>query len=209
LRVSIHQPDYLPHKPYFEKIRASDLFVFLDCVQFEKNGFVNRNRVRSSRDWQWLTVPVVNQGLTHSLIKDVLVSGSSDWRLKHWRTLQTVYGKAPGFRKYRTFFEETYREEWVTLSDLNEHLVKGVCDILNIHTKMMDASSLNPAGARTDLLIDICRRVGADTYLSGPSGRNYLELTKFHDAGIRVEFQGQEHGDTVNLSIVDDLFRGV
>lgn len=212
--IAIHQPNYLPYPGYFSKIRESDTFVFLDNAQFEKNNFTNRNRIRTPQGWCWLTVPLHKPDL-NTEIKDVLIDQKQDWQVKHWKSLVFNYGRSPFFY-ISQILKPIYQDvKWRNLALLNESIIIMLCAYLGVETEFVKASNLSVKGSGTDLLVDICKRLDATTYLSGPSGRNYLELDKFEKEGIKVRFQEfkphpypQQFGKEFisNLSIVDMLF---
>ena len=161
-----------------------------------------------------MTVPVVRKNVLQTRICDVRIANDQDWREQHWKSLMYNYKKAEYFNKYASFFREVYSREWVYLSELNEYLIRNICKFLNLRTDFVRASDLDVKGTSTDLLINICKKVGADTYLSGQGGRSYQNEKKFRMNNIKVVYQRFEHpvykqlfGDFVpNLSIVDLLF---
>ncbi len=213
--ISIHQPQYLPWLGYFDKIDKSDAFVFLDDVQFKKNEWQNRNKIKISNGWQWLTVPVLYK-FTQS-ISEVLINNGVNWRRKHFTALVTNYGKTRHFDKYIDFLKNTYNQNWEYLTGLNIYIIEYLIKVLGIKTTLFRASKLKSTGKGTRHLVDICKRLGADTYLSGIGGRNYLELKDFEAEKIKVIFQDFHHpvyrqlyeknsGFQLNMSIVDLLF---
>ncbi len=212
LIVTIHQPQYLPWIGYFDKISKADCFCFLDNVQFKKNEWQNRNRIKTAQGWQWLTVPVKHR--FPQTIEEVEINKTVNWRRKHLQALATNYKKAPFFDEYIEFFEDIYSNEWEFLSELNIYVIDKLCDILNLQTKTVLTSSFIISGDPTDRLINICKALGADTYLSGKDGNNYMDLERFKERGIGVVFQGFQHpvypqlyGEFEScLSIVDLLF---
>jgi len=214
MKVAIHQPQYLPWLGYFDKIDQADCFVLLDDVQFKKNEWQNRNKIKTAAGWQWLTVPVLHR--FPQRICEVRINQTDPWSRKHLQALTSNYSSAPFFDLHRTFFEEIYAREWTLLVDLNVAAITYLAEALGIRTKLVLASSL-PVPAEleaTDRLIAICQAVGANTYLSGVGGREYLDLAPFEEAGIGVLFQAfqtrsypQRFGAFVaDLSIVDLLF---
>ena len=110
MRVSIHQPQYLPWLPYFQKIEESDLFIFLDNVDFQKNGLQNRNQIKTANGAQWLTVPV-KQSLGQKIV-ETRIANSNLWRKKHWQTIRQNYGKAQAFSQYERQLEHFYTRDW-------------------------------------------------------------------------------------------------
>lgn len=211
--VSIHQPHYLPWLGYFDKIEQSDVFVFLDNVQFKKNEWQNRNKIKTSSGWQWLSVPV-RHSFTQK-ISEVEINNTVLWGRKHLNALITNYSKASFFEDYIGFFEQTYVREWTYLADINIHLIKYLADTLGLSgKKLVLASELESREGSTERLVDICKQLGGDTYLSGKDGAKYMDLEIFKEEGIQVIFQDYKHpkysqlyGDfEPNLSVIDLLF---
>ncbi|EGW55991.1 WbqC family protein [Candidatus Endoriftia persephonae] len=192
--LSINQPAYLPWLGYFQRIARSDLHVILDHVQFEKNSMVNRNRIRTHDGWCWLTVPVKTRHRFGDLvIHRLTLADDPRWRRKHWDSLRFNYAKAPYFAEHAGFFEASYQRDWQYLIDLNLHLTRYLLDAFAINTPLLRSSQLMVDGEKSQLLLNLCRSCGADRYLSGPFGRDYLDLDAFSDAGIQVEFDDYQH----------------
>ena len=211
--VSIHQPQYLPWLGYFDKIARSEVFVFLDNVQFKKNEWQNRNKIKTSEGWQWLSVPVIHR-FTQK-ISEVEINNTVQWGRKHLNALATHYSKAPFFNDHIDFFKHTYAQEWKYLADINVHIADYLTEALGLtDKKFVLASELETREGSTERLIDICQQLGADAYLSGKDGAKYIELELFKQEGIQVAFQDYEHprydqlyGDFEPfLSIIDLLF---
>jgi len=211
--VAIHQPQFLPYPGFFDKMKKADVFVLLDTVQFTKNEWHNRNRIKTVNGWQWLTVPVVHH--FGQLIKDVVICKNSNWRKKHLQSLITNYCKAPYFKKYWKVVEEMYNINWERLSFFNTYWIHKLKQLLQIDTKIYLASELGTfVEDPNDRLIQIVNCFDGDTYLSGIGGKNYLKLYKFEAAKINVVFQKfnpptysqQFEGFLPNLSIIDMLF---
>ena len=190
--VAIHQPQFMPWLGYFDKMDSCDVFVFLDNVQYKKNEYQNRNRIKTPDGWQWLTVPVHYK--FPQKINEVTINNSVNWHTKHLHSLQANYGKSPHFEKYIRLFTEFYQQDWQLLSGLNMSSVILMKELLEIKTEIVVASEMG--GLRDEpnqRLIDICGRLGADTYLAGTDGRTYMDINKFEDAGIDVKFQEFNH----------------
>ena len=211
--VSIHQPQYLPWLGYFDKIQRSDIFVFLDDVQFKKNEWQNRNKIKTSEGWQWLSIPVIHRFTQR--ISEVEINNTVQWGRKHLNALVTNYSKAPFFDDHIEFFEQTYAREWTHLADINIHVTKYLAKALGLtDRKFVLSSELESREGSTERLVDICRHLGADVYLSGRDGASYLQMELFEKAGIQVVFQDYQHPRYTQLfgefepflSIVDLLF---
>lgn len=193
MKVAIHQPAYLPWLGYFDRIQAVDTFVFLDTVQFEKNSFTNRNKLRSDQGSFWLTVPVRAKGHTSSTLADLEISGPPNWSRKHLSSIYHAYRKAPRFDALYPQLESLYGRTHTHLADLCfEHLEFWLGE-LGIETRVVRASALPPTRTKSELVLDLCEHLGAERYLSGTLGRDYLDVETFTAAGIEVEFQDYAH----------------
>lgn len=192
--VSINQPAYLPWLGYFHRIVESDVHIVLDHVQFEKNSFTNRNKIRTVNGWTWLTVPLKTSGRFGDLaINRLQIDGSSGWSRKHWETIRQNYRKAPYFSRHEDFFVATLASEWKSLADLCKHMTSYLLWNLQIPTEIRYSSHMNASGTKDDLVLNLCRQVGATTYISGALGRNYLREEPFRAAGIKVVYQEYRH----------------
>jgi hypothetical protein len=195
--VSIGQPAYLPWLGYFERIARSDLHVVLDHVPMDHSSrtkFANRNKVRTADGWCWLTVPVLTKGdARHLPLAELEIVNDTEWTEKHWRTLAASYARAAHFAEHADFFHATYETEWQRLVPLCSHVTGYLLDAFGIATPLVRSSELAAQGAKDELLVAICRDVGATTYLSGPFGRDYIRPELFEAAGIGLAFHEFEH----------------
>ena len=191
--VTIHQPEHLPWLGFFDKVRQSDAFVLLDNVQFRKNYFQNRNKIRTQQGWTWLTVPVLIKGKSDQFIQDVQINNTVDWQSKHWKSMNYAYNRAPYFEKYSPMLKQIYTSNWDYIANLNERFIGYLMDEMGIRSKMVWASTLNVTGSGTELLLQICQKLHAEVYLSGISGRDYLREEEFSKEGIKVRYQEFYH----------------
>jgi len=184
LRVSIHQPHYFPYLGYLYKLKQADIFVYLDNAQYEKNGFINRNRIKINGKPYWLTVPVLTKGKFGQLIKEVKVNWDREWNLTHYDTLRYNYpdikDKLDNLRGFFLFEKNDFLIDW------NIRSIDFLCNAFKIRTERIFESDLGIEGNSTKRLYNICKKLKADTYLSGPSGRNYLDESIFKD--IKIEY---------------------
>jgi hypothetical protein len=211
MMVAIHQPQFMPWLGYFDKMDRADCFVLLDNVQYKKNEWQNRNRIKTPQGAQWLTVPV--SYTFPAKILEVTIPADQPWPRKHVQALRTNYARAPYWPQYEGFLEEFYGRTWQDLVGVNCASVEWLRGELGIATPLCLASQMELRQEPTERLLDICRVVGADVYLAGADGRKYMELERFAQANIRVIFQeyahpvyAQLHGDFVShLSALDLL----
>jgi WbqC-like protein family len=209
--VTIHQPAYLPWLGYLDRVARSDVFIFLDTVQFERNSFTNRNRIKTANGPIWLTVPVRLCDHLNSTIADVEIGENRDWRRKHLASIAQSYRRAPGFASRYERLAAAYAND-------TRHLAEFCFDQLgfwlaefHIATSVVRASELAVEGRNSALVLALCKHAGAHTYLSGPLGRDYLQEDEFAAAGIEVRYHDyahphypQLHGDFVPaMGIVD------
>lgn len=197
MKVAIHQPHYLPWLGYLAKMDVADRFVFLDTVQFEKNGWQNRNKIRTLRrdgagGWQWLTVPV--RAPLGTLIREVVIDAVQPWARKHCQAIRLNYARAPYFDRYVPQLEGLLSRPWHRLADLNVEVTRSLAAAFGISTETVLASDLPVSSSDpTERLLDLCRALGADTYLAGRDGAGYMALERFREAGVSVLVQEYRH----------------
>lgn len=194
--LAAHQPQYLPWLGLFDKLAQADVFVLLDDVQFKKNEWQNRNRIKGSSGAQWITVPVRHR--FPQTIAEVEVRESEPWRRKHLRALESNYGKAPHFADEMPLFAAVLDQPWTLLAPLNIELIRRLTARLGIDTDIRMGSEIEVREHPTLRLVDLCRELGADTYLSGAGG-DYLDRDLFDAAGIELRFQHYEHPEYAQL----------
>ena len=185
-RVAILQSNYIPWKGYFDMIAAVDEFILYDDVQFTKNDWRNRNKIKTPKGLQWLSIPV-GQDIGRR-IRDVELPDSR-WQEKHWKTLEANYGRAAHFAEVAAVFEPLYRGvRHSHLSALNRALIEAVCGYLGIRTQISNSWDYRLAEHRIDRLVELCLQAGAAEYVTGPSARNYLDEAAFAGRGIKVSW---------------------
>ncbi len=213
-RVAVLQSNYIPWKGYFDIIHGVDLFVFYDDLQFTKNDWRNRNRIKGTQGPEWLSIPVgqdMNRLICEVELKD------PTWQTKHWRTLRQHYSKCIHFERYRAYFEDVYLgQQWTHLSTLNHALIQHIAhEFLGLKATFADSRSYPLQGQKLDRLLDLVTQTRAATYLSGPAARDYIEPERFAALDINLRWQNYsgypeyaqrfppfEHG----VSILDLLF---
>ncbi len=174
--VSAHQPNFAPWLGFFDKALHSDVLVLLDTVQFIKRGYQNRTQLKGVAGPQWLTVPVITKGRYDQATWTSRSTRRPTGRRVHLRTLRGVLAKAPYRDVLLEAVEPIYGREGVRrLVDLNVAVIREVTLRLGIATRLVLASELDVTGSSTRLMLNLTRAVGGDVYLSGPTGRTYLE----------------------------------
>lgn len=183
--VAILQSNYIPWKGYFDIIHDVDLFIFYDDVQYTRRDWRNRNKIKTPRGAEWLTVPA--KGGRESLIHEVQLSDTR-WQENHWKTLKQFYGKAPFFERHRALLEAVYLgRTWTHLSILNQYLIQLIShEVLGISAKFVDSRTYAATGAKQDRIIDLLVKCGATRYVSGPSGSDYIDVARFAQIGIEL-----------------------
>jgi len=190
-KVAIVQSNYIPWKGYFDIIGSVDLFIFHDDLQYTKGDWRNRNKIKTPKGTEWLTIPC--GASEHRLICDVELT-SVDWQRKHWNLIQTHYVKSPYFKQYSPFFEEIYLgQTWENLSEMNQHIIKAISiDLLGMTTLFDDSRAYKLEEAKENRVIELLNKVGAKIYLSGPTAKSYLTDFAFASAGIDLEWMNYD-----------------
>jgi len=212
-RVAILQSNYIPWKGYFDIIASVDEFIIYDDVQFTKNDWRNRNKIKTQKGLQWLTVPVGQD--INRLIKEVKINNSR-WQTKHWASILHAYKRASYFDKIASALEPLYfNYEYSNLSHLNRTFIEFVCNQLGIKTKISNSWDYELVTGQTERLISICEQAGACEYISGPSARTYINQALFVKANIKLTWfeysdylkYSQLWGDFEHfVSVIDLLF---
>lgn len=193
-RIAILQPGYLPWLGFFDQMGRSDVFVYHTDVQYDKQSWRNRNRIRTKQGWTWLTAPVRIKRHSKDLIEDMRIDNSQNWRKRHCNLIKESYQKAPYFSQYFPFFKDIYSSSWEFLTDLDIYIVDYLIKALGIETKIMLSTQLNlKEKEKTERLIEICKKLGADVYFSGSAARNYIRKNRFKEEGIKLEYQDYQH----------------
>tara|TARA_B100000586_G_C20030159_1_gene392969 strand:+ start:291 stop:992 length:702 start_codon:yes stop_codon:yes gene_type:complete len=214
LRLVIHQPNFLPYVGFFHKLSLADTFVMMDNTQYDKK-FTNRNKIKIPDGWSWLTVPINKE---HKFLPNKLVeiNNKENWKEMHWKKITRSYTNSKFFKKnYKSFFEEVYNKEWKFLFELNSELLRQIIDWLGLKIQIIKESELNINGNSTERLVNVCKELGAETYVSGVGGKEYMNEKLFQKNNIKIEYQKFQcptytqifGGDFIpNLSIIDLLF---
>ena len=193
--ITIHQPEHLPWLGFFNKLSKADVFVILDSVPYRKNYFQNRNRIIGSNGVQFIGIPTVNVGHIEGTIATtkIAVQGNAKWRNKYLNTIRMSYGKHPYFSEVYPILERAIMMDTDLIAEINIEIFTSFADKMGFAPKYIRSSTLNVEGSKSDLILDICRTLETDTYIAGPSGRDYLNMQSFTDAGIKVVFNDYHH----------------
>ena len=214
MKVAIHQPNYLPYLGFFHKLSLADTFVIMDDTQYDKK-FTNRNKIKVPGNWIWLTVPINKK---HKFVanKIVEINNEENWQSDHFEKINRSYSNSEFFKKnYKTFFEKIYSKKWDHLFTLNYELIIQLIDWLDIKIEVIKESELNINGNSTDRLVNISKKIGAETYVSGIGGKEYMNEKMFETNNIKIEYQNFQcpkykqvfNSEFIpNLSIIDLLF---
>lgn len=214
MTVATHQPIFLPWPGFFFKAMKSDCMVLLDDVQFPQGrGWVNRNRLKNEQGELWLTVPVWKKGRGLQIIRKVEICNETDWQRKHLQSIRQNYANAPYLKEYFPILESIYRENNHLLINLNLNIIKFFWDALGLKTELYFQSELGVTGKGTELIINICKHLQADTYMTFPIVEKYLDILRMNQSGLQIEFSSfhppvypQLWGEFIyNLSTLDVL----
>ena len=212
------QPAYIPWLGYFDRISRSDIHIVLDDVTMDKsskNKFTNRNKIRTPDGWSWLTIPLQSTARSdEKVISDLEISYGMNWAEKHWKTIQSNYSRSAHYSRYSDYFENFYQQDWTYLAKMLDESTRYLLQELGIQTYQLRSSELSPQSRKAELILELCTKVGATVYLSGPFGRDYLDEGAFEKAGIELKYHDYIHPiydqcfDSFEpfMSIVDLLF---
>ncbi len=212
--VSAHQPNYMPWLGFFHKMKKADRFILADDVQFTKHGYTNRVQIKTASGPSWITVPVLTTGKGPQKIRDVRIDVSQNWQKKQIKTFLHHYKYAPYFEYYFDSFRQNLEKEWKFLLDLNCQLIEYFRRELSIETPLHFSSHFEVPEETTERIVSLVTKVGGTVYLSGESGKKYLNALIFENAGVILKFDSFSHpryrqvygNFDPGLSIIDLLF---
>ena len=163
--LAAHQLHYLPWLRYFHKVASCDTFVVLDNIQFNKNGWQNRNKIKTAAGAAILTVPVHQK--FQQLLSDVRIDTKQPWARKHWSALGSSYSKTPYFKEHENFFRGVYERPWERLNELNYEILFYLLKVLGMKARVIRSSELSLKGEANERLVGICKDLGAKAYITG------------------------------------------
>lgn len=192
MKVGVIQSNYIPWRGYFDFIASADLFVFHDDLQYTKGDWRNRNKIKTPKGTEWITVPVHYKTVSQ-LICDTEIDNTTQWGKRHIRQWQEHYRQAPYLSDVLELLSGIEGCQDQMLTQLNLKLIKRICEYLGISTHMLLSSELSLSGSKTDRLIDLLQKLNATTYLSGPSADGYLDRALFKQHGIQLEYKSYDY----------------
>jgi hypothetical protein len=202
MRVAVLQSNYIPWKGYFDLMAMSDLFVVYDSVQYTKNDWRNRNLVLTAAGPVWLTIPIATAGLPDQPINAATVNDPR-WARKHWATISQSLRRRPYFAEFAEEWERCYERcaHHELLHDINVDFINTLARQLAITAPIVDDRAYDlGADTPSGKLVQICQQVGADRYVTGSAGLNYLEVERFHRKGIAIDVIEYDHYPTYSQS---------
>jgi hypothetical protein len=212
MKVAVHQAEHLPWLGFFYKMYLSDIFVLLDHVKFTKNNFQNRNRVKDCKgNIHWLTIPIESKNLTSKSIREIKVGDRNLWQFKYLESIRHFYS---GTEYFNTIFPQIkliVSQNDLSLFEINMKLIKEFRKYLGINTPIVFSSELSLTTKKSEMLLEICNKLNADTYLSGLGGKAYLNVETFQTNNMRLDYidasmilAKSEHQNTI-LSSLDSI----
>lgn len=185
-KIAILQSNYIPWKGYFDLIAAVDEFILYDDMQFTKNDWRNRNKIKTPKGLEWISIPVGKD--IKRRIRDVELLDNG-WNVKHWKMLYSNYRRADHFNEIAAWLEPIYlRHQYTNLSIFNREMIEAVCGYLGITTKITYSWDYTLGEGKTERLVSLCQQAGATEYISGPAAKDYLDEAMFNKENIKVDW---------------------
>ncbi|ENC1974508.1 TPA: WbqC family protein [Escherichia coli] len=185
--VTIHQPESYPWCGFFNKMYNCDKYIILDSVDFRKNYFQNRNKILTKNGASFLTIPVKKNGKKR--INEIEISNETNWVSKHWKTIIQAYKKSPFFYEIEDELYDTINKKHELLASYNIDIILFLKKKLDIKCEVLLSSELNSNFSSSELILDLCKKTGATTYISGRDGGNYLNENEFKSESIKIIYQ--------------------
>jgi hypothetical protein len=186
--IIITQSNYIPWIGYFDSLSLADEFVIYDDMQYTRRDWRNRNLIKTAQGLKWLTIPVEVKGKYFQKIKETKIS-DKNWNKDHWNIIKQNYSKAKYFKYYKDFFEDLYLKTTSEyLTEINFRFISAICEILHIKTSFRFSSEFELGNERNERLLNICLKLNATDYYSGPSAKAYINKQMFDQAGINIHY---------------------
>jgi len=186
-RIVILQSNYIPWKGYFDLISMAHEFIFYDEVQYTKNDWRNRNKIKTPTGLHWLTIPAKQEFLAQRILDTKVMDDK--WRKKHFQTIRQFYSKAACFTDEIEFIENLYATcTFDSISEINYHFISRIAAHLGIATKLSWSQDYGLVEGKTERLVDLVQKAGGTEYLSGLAAKDYLDLSLFEAVGIEVKW---------------------
>lgn len=213
MKAAVIQPSFIPWKGYFDIISKVDVFVHLDDAQYTSGDWRNRNYITGKNGIQLITVPIKKYKFG-TIICDIKINDDESWRSKHIKSIQRNYSKTTYYSIYENLIKEIFSFDSSNLSDFNINAIEKISKELGLKTRFLKSSDLKVQGSKDQKLIEICKLVGANEYISGPAALNYIQPELWKKAGIKLSFMKYDYPVypqrcekfSHNVSIIDLLF---
>ena len=187
--ISANHPYFCPFPGFFSKGLLSDVLIILDEVQFPHGTtWISRNRFKNDQGSLWLTIPVWKKGLGEQKINQVRICYEGRWPRKHLESLKSAYGNAPYLGDHLGFMEELFTGGFEKLIDLNLAIINYLMNCFQIKTRLVLLSRLGVKGRASQLLIEICRAMGASVFLAQSQAKKYFDAELFQREGIELRY---------------------
>lgn len=210
---AIHQPNFFPWMPYFDKMRQADVFVILDGVDYPKSGssmqsWCNRVAVDMHGKDTWFMCPVKRESGPQA-INEVKINYEQDFRSAWDKLFVHAYKKAPNYTEVSGMIYDLVAQNFENLAEFNLAAIKHIAELLGLKTKIVRHTDLGLKDTGNQLLIDLCKAVECNTYLSGTGAQDYMDLDAYKNAGIDVIYQDYagKVGRDKKLSVAHHLFQ--
>lgn len=216
MKCAVMQPTYLPWLGFFDLIRSVDIFVIYDHVQFEKQSWQQRNKIRNKQGEIMLTVSVMHDKGLNRRVKDVRIDNTRNILAKHLTSIKLAYSRSKNFDIIYPDLEFIFQKKNEFLIDLNVDLIKTGMKHLHINKNILFSSEMSIEGSKVEALIDVCKKTGANQYLSPVGSKVYIDennLFPIHNIELHYQsftppvYQQLKCNDFIShLSFVDYLF---
>tara|TARA_R100001163_G_C5050254_1_gene187137 strand:+ start:128 stop:859 length:732 start_codon:yes stop_codon:yes gene_type:complete len=214
-----HQPEFFPWLGFISKARMGDVYYILDTVQFMKEHWHSRNKIRKKDGWLWISTPVLQSKSKLLMWPEARIDNSKNWKRKQLNSIRMCYSRAEYFEDIFSELEEIYSKDYEYLIDFSEEIIKYAFKKFDINIPIYRTSKLiengkDISGKKSDLIIKMCKSAGARTFVFGQDGKTYIEKDKFDNENINYVFQKFSHpkynqryeGFESHMSFIDLLF---
>jgi hypothetical protein len=192
MKLAIMQPYFFPYIGYFQLIQSTDHFIFFDIPQYERHGWMNRNRIINVKDGSsYIIVPTVKVP-QQTPLTEIRIDETQDWRKRIVNQLDIYKKRAPYYNDVMTLVQSVIEQPADSLVELNVLSIKKTCEYIEMPFKYEIFSHMEldiPSECEPDeWALMITKALGFNTYINAPGGMSFFDRNKYLSAGISLKF---------------------
>ncbi|HRH37964.1 MAG TPA: WbqC family protein [Flavobacteriales bacterium] len=188
LTLGVMQPYFFPYLGYFQYIKACDVFMLYDDVQYIMRGWINRNNILLQGKAHLITVPLIKASPNHSIRETQVAVGS--WEDKMLRTIEQAYRRTPHYQAVMPLITEVLKAGHMNAADLAQASISAVLAYLGLPPIAYTTTAVfgNAHLTRNERLLDLCRIAGIQRCVVPKGGSQLYPKEEFAAQGVDLHY---------------------